>query len=153
MALAAGGTAVADQPYVTLTSASSGLNLDVKGVSTAPGAPVIQWYPNGQANQYWSVPAVGAIGVIRNENSGMCLTTDGNEGDQLYQKPCLARLANYQNFEVFTDQYGGVGLYNLGYGLDVDVYGGSHSAGQPIDGWPYNGASNQSFIEDYTPGP
>ncbi len=91
VALAAtGGTASADPSYVTLTSASTGLNLDVKGASTEPGpnGVVIQWYPNGQANQYWSVPAVGTIGVIRNENSGMCLTTDGYEGDQLYQEPC-----------------------------------------------------------------
>jgi hypothetical protein len=95
---------------------------------------------------------VGTVGVVRNENSGMCLTTDGYEGDQLYQKPCRARLANYQNFEAFPDQYGGVTLWNFGYGLAVDVYQGSHSAGQPIDGWPYNGTSNQSFIEDYTPG-
>src|SRR4051812_26841522 len=42
--------------YYKLVAHNSALTLDVQGGSTAPGAPVIQWYDNGGANQRWTLP-------------------------------------------------------------------------------------------------
>jgi hypothetical protein len=137
------------QSYGTLTAYSSGLNLDVSGASTAPGGVVIQSYANGGADQNWSVPAVYTTGRIRNQNSGMCLTTDGVAGDQLYQKPCLRRLARYQRWHVYLAAFAAntVTFYNPAFGLAVDVYENSTQAGAPIDAWPLNGQMNQFFTE------
>jgi hypothetical protein len=137
------------QSYVTLTAYSSGWNLAISGASTAPGGVVIQTYADGEADQNWSVPAVYATGRIRNQNSGMCLTTDGVAGDQLYQKPCLRRLAEYQQWHVYLAAFAAntVTFYNPTFGLAVDVYGNSDSIGAPIDAWPLNGQANQFFTE------
>jgi hypothetical protein len=66
------------------------LLLDVSGGSTYPGAPVIDWYSNGGANQDWLFSPVGGSNTydIINVNSNMCLITDGVAGDQVYQEPC-----------------------------------------------------------------
>jgi Ricin-type beta-trefoil lectin domain len=86
---ATGGTASAQSnTYTTLNPSSSFMAIDVSGASTAPGAGVIQWYDNGGSNQRWSVPGGGSIGPIANQNSGMCLTTDGTAGDELFQWYC-----------------------------------------------------------------
>jgi hypothetical protein len=152
--LAAGALALTASPadaqsYVTLTAYSSGFDLDVSGASTAPGGVVIQWPADGGANQNWSVPAVWTTGRIRNQNSGMCLTTDGVAGDQLYQKPCIPRLAEYQRWHVYLAAFASntVTFYNPTFGLAVDVYGDSTMAGAPIDAWPLNGQYNQFFTE------
>jgi hypothetical protein len=150
VALAAtAGTASAD-PGITTTLAanSSGLVLDVKGASMEPGPDgvVIQWYPNGQANQNWVLPAPGSTGFIRNQNSGMCLTTDGAAGDQLYQEPCDPNLASYEQWNVTQPGYGQVELYNPWFDLAVDVYNDSSMAGQPIDAWYPNEQPNQTFF-------
>jgi hypothetical protein len=139
------GTASASEEYFPLTADSSDLNLDVSGASTANAATVIQWPANGGLDQNWD-PNTPIPGLIQNENSGMCLTTDGVAGDQLYQKPCIKRLREYQTW----DQYfaaPGVCFYNPYFGLVVDVYGNSDQAGAPIDAWPYNGGLNQWFQE------
>jgi hypothetical protein len=138
---ATAGTAYAGGGPVTIVSSFSGLNLDVENESTAPGAPVIQWWPNYQANQAWNVPPVDTPGVIRNLNSGMCLTTDGTPGHQLFQEPCLPQLAQYETWAMLDD---GV-VWEPYQGLWLDVYNDSTQAGDPIDAWNYNGQSNQMF--------
>jgi Ricin-type beta-trefoil lectin domain-like len=139
-----GGTASAISGYYLILSAdSSSLNLDVSGASTAPGGRVTQWYSNGGANQNWSVPDIGLSGVIQNQNSGMCLTTDGVAGDRLYQKLCLQRMFPYQQRHVSSPSSNIVTLYNPAFGLAVDVYNDSDSAGAHIDGWYPNGQPNQ----------
>ncbi|MCL2395916.1 MAG: RICIN domain-containing protein [Acidimicrobiaceae bacterium] len=142
------GTASADtsQYYaITLGAESSGLVLDVAGASTDPGAPVIQWYYNGGENQVWSVPGPLLPGDIVNANSGMCLTTDGVAGDQLYQEPCDGALVQYQTWYDWSDLYGHVMQLESPYwGLFVDVYQNSYSPG-PIDAWYPNNQPNQFF--------
>jgi hypothetical protein len=153
--LAAGGsTAYADQSVTTTLAAdSSGLFLDVAGASTAPDGLVIQWYPNGQANQNWVLPAPGSTGFVWNQNSRMCLTTDGVPGDQLYQKLCDENLAPYQQWNVIEPIYAQVELYNPWFELAVDVYDNSGKAGAPIDAWYPNGQPNQTFVaEALSPG-
>jgi Ricin-type beta-trefoil lectin domain-like len=148
------GTASADPtgyssitPYLELNAANSSLAIDVSGASTAPGAPIIQWYDNGGSNQHWQIPADDVLGPIVNQNSGMCMTTDGVAGDQLIQMPCVGAMAQEwiastsNNFGMHQDSF-----YNPYYDLDVDVYGSSQWAGASIDGWYPNGGYNQEFI-------
>jgi hypothetical protein len=148
--------------FYKLVAHNSALTLDVQGGSMAPGAPVIQWYDNGGANQRWTLPITRAtedwygMGVVRNQNSGQCLTTDLRAGDQLYQYPCLtsggypvqtqewiARRVNADGVSYYSTQ-----LTNPASGLVVDVGGYSLSPGAAIIGWPAaNGpyAANQVF--------
>ena len=134
------------------------MELDVSGASLALGAPVIQWWINGNANQRWNFRQQpdGNFWII-NANSGYCLSTDLVAGHQLYQWLCGANGAPGPNYaETGVPDYGapngqewyfdgGAGIVNAETGLYVDIYGGQGGAGSPIDAWYYNGNSNQDF--------
>jgi hypothetical protein len=46
---------------------------------------------NGGSNQRWNfVPLPDGNEKVVNQNSGMCLTTDGIDGSQVYQQRCIA---------------------------------------------------------------
>jgi hypothetical protein len=140
--IAAGGGVTSG--YFTFTAVSSGMNLDVEGASTAPGGRVIQWPADGGTNQNWGFTTHD---YLKNQNSGMCLTTDGVAGDQLYQKPCLKRLARYQTWYPTCLPEGC--LLAGDNGLVVDVYQGSTAEGAHIDAWPLNPNGpqpNQLFV-------
>jgi len=124
-----------------------GLLLDVSGASTQPGAPVIDWWANGGANQEWTFWPIGASNTyeIINGNSKQCLTTDGVAGDQLYQLPCTGSEGQlWQTFlnPASTSTYP---IRNAYSGLFVDVNGNSPWPGAAIDTWPYDGGANQFF--------
>jgi hypothetical protein len=168
-AVAAGAPAAhASTSYYKLAAKHSYLVLDVSGGSTAPGARVIQWYDNGGANQHWTLP-IGrnttdseGTGFVRNQHSGMCLTTDGRAGDQLFQFPCLTTAAGdaipQQNWDVkrvnadgvswFSDQ-----LTNVGSGLVVDINGDSYKPGAAAITWyrgsGFNGYALNQVFEQY----
>ncbi len=150
-ALAATAGSASAQQNSDIIPISSGLRLDVSGQASWAGAPVIQWDANGQANQKWEVPPIGAApNLIQNANSKMCLTTDGVAGDQLYQEPCVyspyedwVLQDNSQGDAVNGDQ--AVTIYNPAFNLVVDVYGNSYTEGAAIDAWPANGQFNQAF--------
>jgi len=146
---ATGGTASANTvPYATsqLVFSSSGLLLDVSGASLTPGAPVIQWYPNGQSNQAWNIPEGETPGPVSNVNSGQCLSTDGVAGDQLYQWPCDPGSINQQWSLIYPYGPDYADLYNPYFDLVVDVSGDSYAAGASIDAWPWNGQASQLFF-------
>src|SRR6516162_5628253 len=85
-AVLAGPASASTQFTVHVTPNNTfGLLLDVSGGSTQPGAPVIDWWANGGANQQWTFSPIGGNNTyeIINVNSGMCLATDGVAGDQL----------------------------------------------------------------------
>jgi hypothetical protein len=134
-------------PYWTLNAENSSLAIDVSGASTAPGAPIIQWYDNGGNNQHWQYATDYQVGPIINENSGMCITTDGIPGDQLVQMPCVGAMAQEWMVVDSTDVTRPArSFYNPYFGLEVDVYGDSPWAGAPIDAWYPNGQNNQAFV-------
>jgi hypothetical protein len=136
-------SATATEYYYTFSAESDGLYLDVQGGSTAKGALVLQWLPTGTASEEWGT---GPGWHIRNENSGMCLTTDGVAGDQLYQWPCRRSLAWYQNWTVLYYSNGVDEIINRHFDLYVDVYQDNTTLGGPIDAWPNNGGyPNQLF--------
>ena len=65
--------------------------LDVAGGSTSLGAKVIQYPVHGGANQRWDlVRRAGESVAIVNRASGLCLTTNGVAGAQLYLWTCDA---------------------------------------------------------------
>ncbi len=135
---------------------TSNLLVAVSGGSTSQGAPIIQWGQDNGAEQRWYFDSVydssgTYVGMlIRNQNSGMCLNTDGVAGDQLFQWPCIA--AQYtQLFVEEVHQYGNLicdKFVNQFNGDLLDVYGDSYSWGGAIDLWPRKGtqASNQCFV-------
>ncbi len=128
------------------------LQLDVSGASTAPGAPVIDWWTTGGANQAWTFIAAGNGNYeIVNQNSGQCLTTDGVAGDQLYQYYCVGAAGQFWKTGLSgdpSDFFAGSSIQNPGSGLAVDVYGDSPWPGAGIDAWYPNGGYNQSFAID-----
>jgi hypothetical protein len=144
------------ESYGELPSASSWLSMDVSDASMSPGAPVIQWTSNGGDNQRWTWPTVsGTTDVIVNKHSGMCLTTDGIAGHQLFQQPCGGTWAPYQDWTVhiyfvpspWLDGYWVLGWFtNPGSGLVIDVNGDSHTRGAAIIGWYGTGRLNQSWV-------
>jgi len=128
--------------------------LDVSGGSTEPGAPVIDWWANGGANQAWifqsSLYYAPNTYEIVNQNSGQCLTTDGVAGDQLYQWPCTPWSHNQvwvSDIRGFSDGQGHA-ISNPAFGLVVDVYGNTSWPGAAIDAWYPNGGQNQYFQSD-----
>jgi hypothetical protein len=147
--LAASGVYIQPSPSWTF------FDLDVSGASTLPGAGVIQWWYNGHANQKWDFYGGNGQYQIVNENSDMCLTTDGIAGHQLYQWPCEAPAnqsidGEYQEWDTDILNTSGVNaaeIINDQTGLFVDVYGASLGAGTPIDGWYENDQWNQYFYK------
>jgi len=123
------------------------LLLDVSGGSTQPGAPVIDWWADGGANQEWTFSPDGGANTyeIINVNSGQCLTTDGVAGDQLYQLPCSgSQIQQWRTGLSLSDQNTST-IENVYSGLYVDVSGNSPWPGAAIDTWPYDGGENQYF--------
>jgi Ricin-type beta-trefoil lectin domain-like len=123
------------------------LLLDVSGGSTYPGAPVIDWYANGGANQNWLfLPASGSNTYeIVNVNSNMCLTTDGVAGDQVYQEPCSGSQLQAWRTGLVPGTASAYTIQNVSSGLYLDVNGDSPWPGASIDTWYYNGGANQYF--------
>lgn len=64
--------------YYQIKNASSGLDLNVSGVSTASGASVVQWPFGSERNDQW-LPVRNADGsyAFRNRNSGLLLDSPG----------------------------------------------------------------------------
>ncbi len=156
MGLAAAPANASESYYYPLQSGASGDVIDVQGGSLSAGAPIIQWYNNGTSNQLWKFPANdGQDDVIKNQNSGMCLTTDGIAGHQLFQEPCydgswfVKQIWVAHTYTVpspwlgtFTEAW----FTNPASGLVIDVNHESGLAGAAIIGWYGTGWLNQSWI-------
>jgi hypothetical protein len=138
---------------VAITTSVSGafLALDVSGGSTSPGAGVIQWYGHFGANQRWNfVQTANGNEQIVNQNSGMCLTTSGVAGQQLYQWYCNGSPRQEWSGTLqpkLGDGFavGGRALINPASGLAADIEGGNGWAGARLIGWYPNGGDNQQF--------
>jgi hypothetical protein len=80
----------------------------------------------------------------------MCITTDGHQGDTLFQSPCRNRAGQEWKAKIWTDSlYPGrsmVTFLNPWSGLVMDIYQNGTSPGTPVDGWLPNGGLNQSFV-------
>jgi hypothetical protein len=132
------------------------LDVDVSNASTSPGAGVDDWWSKltDNANQRWTfvniTPSQPNLFFIVNQNSGMCLTTNGAAGEQVYQEPCGAPGVNVYGQIWNTGLRPNTGLdgwaiQSYGSGLFLDVYGDSPWPGAYIDTWYANGGANQFF--------
>jgi ricin-type beta-trefoil lectin protein len=115
--------------------------LDVANASRAVGAPVIQWYSNGGANQRWDlVPDHNGYEHIVNVNSQLCLATNGAAGNWITQWPCSD--STQEDWTGSPVQYGHpfswAGLHNPASGLYLNVNGGSSVAGAQLIAWYKN---------------
>jgi hypothetical protein len=133
---------------INTTSTSANLVLDVNGASTTPGAPVIQWFRNGNSNQRWNfVQLPDGNEQIVNQNSGMCLTTDGVAGHWVYQWPCDS--SNPHQEWRGTLSLGSTNithrLANVYSGLFLDVDGNSPWPGAHLITWYYDGSYGDFF--------
>jgi hypothetical protein len=132
--------------------------LDVAGGSVAAGAKVIQYPITGGANQRWNFVSgrLGA-GQIVNAKSGLCLTTSGVAGQQLYVTYCNDANPRqlwdgsvpYLSYNLGNNDLDYGEIYNPFTGLRVDLQGGSRNAGTPIIGWYDNDRVAQDFTYWY----
>lgn len=122
---------------------SSQMRMQPLGNSGNTGTPIVQEWANDTPIQTWCVTALPQIGtgvfILWNEQTQLCLYTDGVAGHTLTQQPCGYNPGEYwvelehPGFnlnEVWT-------LWNTASGHAIDVYGDSYSAGGAIDDW-YN---------------
>jgi len=130
------------------TFRSSGtLVLDVNGASTTPGATVIQWFRNGGSNQRSNVvdPGYGNE-LIVNQNSGMCLTSDGVAGHWVYQWPCENSNEHQQwvgDLDSITSHV--TSLMNVASGQYLDVNGDSPWPGAHLITWYWDQSAGEGF--------
>jgi hypothetical protein len=152
VSLAGAGAASADvNSWQELYAVSSNYSLDVVGASTSAFGQIDVWYDNGNANQQFSYPDQdGQVAQIINQNSGMCITTDGGAGDALFQLPCQNGANQQWKAEVWTAWWNPgktmVTFLNPWSGLVMEIYGNSYSPGATVDAWYPNGGLNQSFM-------
>ncbi|HEY7010333.1 MAG TPA: RICIN domain-containing protein [Jatrophihabitantaceae bacterium] len=125
------------------------LFVDDSGGSQAAYNPIVQWTWNGGHNQDWYVlPTDSGYAEIVNRNSGQCLTAVGGAGAQVVQYPCYGWTTQQWYLGVYPGQslnYTGHTVTNRWSGLNLDVNGGSTSAGAAIDTWYGTGNWNQWF--------
>lgn len=129
------------QVYGLLINQNSGKCLDVYNWSKQPGAVIDQWTcGNSQANQSWTnFPQTGGDDFV-NENSQLCLLSDGVAGDDVTQAACNGSRAETWVISVYNNH---TAIKNLGSGLYLDVYGASKNNGATVDTWYFNGNNNQ----------
>jgi hypothetical protein len=132
-----------DPPYHVYNT-NSGLCLNVKSYSQAPGAPTEIWYCNSNPAQRW---VHRSDGTLYNPNSGQCLnvksySTSAGAPTQLW--PCNGNRAMVWQWR--SDRT----LYNPNSGLCLNVKSYSTSAGAPTQLWYCNGNPAQRWVP-FTP--
>jgi Ricin-type beta-trefoil lectin domain len=131
-----------------LTNRNSNLAMDVSSASTANGALIDQWTPNGGANQEWQFGSASTSGyyTLISTNSGKCLdvpSSSTSTGVQLDQWTCSSGTnQQWKQISIDSTHYE---LQALNSGLCADVSGASTSAGAKVIQWTCTGATNQQW--------
>jgi hypothetical protein len=127
--------------FLLAPASRSSLTLD------GAGGLVTQQPPSGATSQLWQAVPQGSLYQIVNLATGQCLTTPGSSGAWLFLGSCTPAPQNlWQVPATLGASANGSLIWNPGYNLFIDVYGGSISAGAAIDGWYYNGSASQYFL-------
>jgi hypothetical protein len=131
----------------------SGKVLDVSGISTADGAPVIQWEWWGGDNQRWRLEAVGE-GYVRAvaKHSGKVLDVSGistADGAPVIQWTWWGGDNQRWSVQPVGDDY--YRLVAKHSGKVLDVTGASTANGAQVIQWPWNGGGNQRWAHQFTP--
>jgi alpha-galactosidase len=133
----------------TFTARHSGKVADVYNASAADGANVVQWAPNGQANQRWRVRDVGnGLNEVVNVGSGRCLDVYGGtsataDGVKVVQWTCSGG-AN-QRWRIEDAGSGYVRLVAQHSGKCLDVLDASTTDGAQLVQWSCTGNTNQHW--------
>jgi Ricin-type beta-trefoil lectin domain-like/PQQ enzyme repeat len=131
----------------TITGQMSTLVLDDPGFNPLPGTQIIQWPPNGGANQRWDFTANGAgYYTIRNASSGLFLADPGGSpanGTPLQQLPQDGSDAQLWSLTISGSGYV---FRNKASGLVIDNTGYSLTAGTGMQLWIATGISNQAWL-------
>jgi hypothetical protein len=143
------GSALNDIAIATESTAYIGV-LDTAGSSGAAGAKVVSNPAFNLPSQHWSVlQSPGGVHIV-NLRTGLCLTTPGTFGAQLYITYCND--ANPRQDWIFGalkltkwPEFDGGQIRNPYTGLYVNLSGGSNAPGTPIIGWSPNGAEGELF--------
>lgn len=128
----------------TMSAASSFLMLDSNGAIL--NAQMIQNTSNGADTQKWTFVSNGnGYYTIKNVASGLYLTdpSGSNNGAKLVQQ---AANGNDNQLWSLIPNSGGYVIVNKAGGIDIDVPGGSATAGTKIDLWTWGGLRNQIWI-------
>jgi len=123
--------------YFQIKSKQSGLYLDIKGGSNAPGTPVILWNKNNGDNQIWYHHPLTK--TIRSKQSHMCLDLNG---DRLCVKPYQQGRAEQQwGFNKTNNTIDNVARR----GKVLDVVGAGTAPGTEVCSWDHHGRDNQKW--------
>ncbi|MER5261995.1 RICIN domain-containing protein [Actinosynnema sp. NPDC002837] len=134
----------------TFTARHSGKVADVYNASTADGGNVVQWAPNGQANQRWRVRDVGGgYSEVVNVGSGKCLDVYGGgsataDGARVVQWTCNGQTNQRWRFEDAGSDH--VRLIAQHSGKCLDVSEAATTDGAQLVQWTCNSSSaNQQW--------
>ncbi|MFI5676682.1 RICIN domain-containing protein [Streptomyces cellulosae] len=152
---AAAGTWTADSGVPsagvhTLTNGNSSMVMDVASGSTANGAKIIQWPPNGGANQQWALTRVADnVYTLKSVKSGLCLDVpnqSATSGTQVQQWTCNGG-TNQQWFLDLVGSYSGSTYLLTGVGSDLTlgVTGASTTQGAAVAQETGTGATSQQW--------
>ena len=142
-------TTVPVPPAETLTARHSGKVADVYNASTADGGNVVQWAPNGQANQRWRLRAAGGgQHEVVNVGSGLCLDVHGGasataDGARVVQWTCHG--GTNQRWRVEDVGNGYVRLIAQHSGKCLDVFDAATTDGAQLVQWTCGGGTNQQW--------
>ncbi len=147
----AGASAVQSQPPQSTGApaivAHSGQALDVSGAAQVSGASVIQWPPNGGANQRWTFEPLddGTYRIVAG-HSGQVLDVSGASraaGAPVIQWPWNG--GSNQRWRVEDVDGEGSRIVAVHSGMALDVAEASEAPGARVIQWPPNGGANQRW--------
>ena len=121
-----------------LVGAQSGRCVDVPGASHEPGTSLILWDCHGNANQRWTVPAIGSSGAVRVYGE-MCMEAgDAVNGTRVTIQPCTGAAP-----QRWTATSAGELRAHSGHCLDVE--GARVENRSEVHLWDCHGGENQRF--------
>ena len=140
--------------YYTITSVSTGKSVDVNGASSANGANIQMWEPNGTCAQKWAIQHISESTYrLRNACSGKAMDINGaatwrsGTNVQLWdnnntnaQKWHLTRMDGYD-----SATSGWRHSIKTISGTSLDVFGGIFTSGTNIQVWHNNNTNAQKF--------
>jgi hypothetical protein len=129
---------------------SPSLYLAVSGASREASAGLVQRSYRGDGSQRWRFRPADRFFEIINDLSGMCLTTNGAPGDQVYQAPCDGQPRQKWDSSIRADQGAAGWIRGAGSDLAVGVNAESRDDGATIVAWHWGGGANEFFLASKT---
>lgn len=140
---------IADGTYVIESAMSSNIVLDVTGNSTANGANIETWNPNGGTNQLWVVSWDSSAKAysIKSVRSGLYLDASGASaanGTNIIQ--WASNGGKNQRWNIVKDGSGYKIVSAMNSKMVIDIEGQSTKTGANVLLWTANGGANQRFV-------